>query len=172
MKDNDNEGWPGAVIDEVHTKAKESAPKFKPNVYLVLVGTNDCVQNRDIPKAGERLHSMIDDLFTASPRATVVLSSLIVNRNSTIDGRVKDVNAQYKKLADELRAAHKRVVFADMHGADGPQVNDLVADGTHPTDAGYKKLAHIFYKALVDASNSHFLQPPEKVDGLPDSGPQ
>ncbi|KAL1847231.1 hypothetical protein VTK73DRAFT_10412 [Phialemonium thermophilum] len=56
-----------------------------------------------------------------------------------------------------------------MHGPDGPQKGELV-DGTHPDDAGYRKMAAIWYRALVDASAAGFLQKPQPVQGLPDNG--
>lgn len=47
MADNDCEGWPGYVITQVAEKAELSIPS-KPNLVLLHVGTNDCVQSIDI----------------------------------------------------------------------------------------------------------------------------
>lgn len=169
MTDGDNEGWPGFVVDEVFGKANESVPKFKPNLVLINAGTNDCIQDLDVTATGARMRAMILGLLSMSPRATVVLSSLIVNKEAATEANVLNVNKQYQLVATSLRASGRRVVFADMHGPDGPVVEDLV-DDTHPNDLGYRKMAAIWYRGISEASTAGFLISPEPVDGVPDDG--
>ncbi|KAH8911596.1 SGNH hydrolase [Coniochaeta sp. PMI_546] len=169
MADNDNEGWPGYVIDQVYAKANASVPAWKPNVILVNAGTNDCSQNKSIDHAGDRMLAMLEHLFVMSPRATILLSSLIINKNSTVEGRVVRANDEYRAVATTLKAKGRRLVFVDMHGPDGPQPADM-SDNTHPNDNGYKKMATLWYNGLVDASKAGFLEAPEPVDGVPDNG--
>lgn len=171
MNDNENEGWPGFVITQVQAKADESVPISKPNVILINAGTNDCIQNIDTPNAGVRMTSMVNRLFTQSPEATVVLSTLIPNRDAAVESRTLDVNKQYVKVVSDLAAQGKRVVLADMRGPAGPTIDDIVDDGTHPSDAGYKKMAMVWMNALVQAALDGKLQPAEAVEGLPDNGP-
>lgn len=169
MVDNDNEGWPGYVVNQVSAKANASVPPWKPNVVLVNAGTNDCSQNVDLDRAGERMLAMLEHIYVMTPRATVILSSLIFNKNATVDGRVLAVNGKYRALAADLRAKGRRIVYAEMHGADGPLPSDM-SDNTHPNDKGYKKMATLWYNALVDASKAGLLVAPEPVDGVPEDG--
>jgi lysophospholipase L1-like esterase len=169
MVDNDVEGWPGYIIDQVHDKGHQSAPVWKPNVFLINAGTNDCIQNVNITTAGTRLRKLVHDMVADSPEATIILSSLLVNGDSATEARVQIVNPQIQDLVNDFRMAGVRVIYAEMHGPDGPQVSDLV-DGTHPNDGGYAKMAAIWYNALVDASNLGFLQTAESVPGVPDNG--
>jgi lysophospholipase L1-like esterase len=169
MTDNDNEGWPGYVIDQVYAKANDSVPQWKPNVILVNAGTNDCSQDNDIVHAGDRMRAMVEHLFEMSPRATVLLSSLIVNKDSNVEANVLAVNVQYRALAADLKARGRRLVFVDMHGPDGPLLEDM-ADSTHPNDEGYLKMGALWYKGLVDASKDGFIVAPEPVYGVPDDG--
>jgi len=169
MPDNDVEGWPGYVIDQVFAKANSSVPAWKPNVILVNAGTNDCSQNKSIDRAGERMLAMLEHLFDMSPRATIVLSSLIINKNATVEDRVLNVNDQYREVAAGLKAKGRRLVFAEMHGGDGPQVADM-SDDTHPNDRGYQKMAVLWYNALATADRGGLLVAPEPVDGVPDDG--
>ncbi len=155
--------------EHVYSKAKLSVPEYQPNVILVNAGTNDCLQNVNISGASARMENMVLGLFAMSPKTTVVLSSLIPNANAKAEANVLKVNAQYAALATKLQAAGRHVVFVDMHAANGPQPSDLV-DGTHPDDAGYAKMAAIWYMGLVQASNSGWLQKADPVDGLPDDG--
>jgi lysophospholipase L1-like esterase len=169
MSDGDNEGWPGYVVDQVFDKANASVPKWKPNLILINAGTNDCIQNRSVAEVGSRMRSLILGVLSMSPRATVVLSSLLVNKQPATETNVLNVNQQYMLLATSLRASGQRVVFADMHAADGPQLADLV-DDTHPNDNGYRKMAKIWYRSISQASLAGFLTSPEPVSGVPDEG--
>ncbi|KAK8069124.1 GDSL-like Lipase/Acylhydrolase [Apiospora phragmitis] len=170
MKDNENEGWPGFVIDEVHDKSNQNVPITKPNLVLINAGTNDALQNRDVDNAGARITSMINDIFTQSPQATVVLSSLIPNANTDAQSRAVKINSQYDNVVNTLRGQGRRVVFANMQSAAGPTLGDLVQDGTHPTDAGYVKMANVWMDAIVQASLAGFLQKAEPLAGFPDDG--
>jgi lysophospholipase L1-like esterase len=154
-----NEGWPGYIISQIDDKAKASVPKWKPNVVLVNAGTNDCVQNVDIPNAGARMQGMLQDVWSLSPNSTIVLSSLLVNAAAGTEKNVELVNPQYASLAKQLQAQGKKLVYVDMHASNGPQLSDLV-DGTHPDDAGYAKMAAIWLTGLQEASSKGWLSPP------------
>ncbi|KAJ4402643.1 hypothetical protein N0V85_005263 [Neurospora sp. IMI 360204] len=170
MEDNEVEGWPGYRIHEVHAKARTAVPANKPNVVLINAGTNDATGNLNISTAGDRMGAMIDEVFAASPRAVVILSTLIINMVPANEERVVIVNDQFRGLTQRMRDAGKRVILVDMHDATkGPIPADMF-DITHPTDVGYRKMANIWYQGIVEASNLKWLQAPEPISGLPDSG--
>jgi lysophospholipase L1-like esterase len=159
MSQNLNEGWPGYIISQVDAKAQASVPKWKPNVILVNAGTNDCVQNVDIPNAGTRMQTLLQDVWNLSPNSTIVLSSLLVNSAAATEKNIEAVNPQYAALAKQLQGQGRKLVYVDMHTANGPQVGDLV-DGTHPNDAGYAKMAAIWLGGLQEAAGQGWLAPP------------
>jgi len=170
MVDSEVEGWPGFRIEQVHEKAREAVPRYKPNVILVNVGTNDAVQNRNVSAAGERMEAMITDLFNMSPRAVVILSTLLVNKNPANERNVLAINQQFGALVPRLSDQGRRIILVDMHAADsGPLLQDLV-DETHPGDVGYAKMAGTWLWGLSQVNNLGWLQRPEPIPGLPDSG--
>jgi lysophospholipase L1-like esterase len=171
MVDHDVEGWPGLRVGQVRAKAMaaESVPLWKPNVVLINAGTNDATQNWEVGGAGGRMEGLMRDVWAVSPRAVVVLSTLLVNLVAEAERNVVMINRQYAELAWRLRAEGRRVVLADMHGLDGPLPEDM-ADHTHPNDKGYWKMAGIWYRALELASDAGWLQAPEPVFGIPDNG--
>src|SRR3569833_270196 len=168
MVDNDNEGWSGYVISEVHAKAKVSLPKWKPNIVLINLGTNDASKNVDISAAGSRMLSLLQEVWADSPGATVVLSTLLVNSNANTSKNVDIINKQYVALVSQLRQQGEKILLADMHSAEGPHLDEL-ADGTHPTDYGYSKMAVLWAKAIQEADKAGFISKPANV-GIPDDG--
>ncbi|KAL2192426.1 carbohydrate esterase family 3 protein [Corynascus similis CBS 632.67] len=187
MRDNDVEGWSGYRVEQVHAKAMAtaSAPYYKPNVVLINAGTNDATQDFNVSTTGERMEALIRDLWRVSPRAVVVLSTLLVNGDPESELNVININAQYRALVERLQLEggvkgegtdenrwrrRNRIVLAEMHdGDDAPGLDDIV-DGTHPNDEGYRKMAKIWYAALCTASEKGWLRAPERVRGVPDDG--
>lgn len=163
MKDNNNEGHPGYTIDAVFGCAKEAVPKMKPNVVLINLGTNDAIQNKDVDHAGERMEKLINYLYDTVKETTVILSALIPNKNKDHEANVVKINKQFVDLYHKLHGQKKRIVYVDMHGPNGPKVEDITDDGTHPNDEGYKKMAALWYKALQVASYRNYISKPEEV---------
>ncbi|KAJ0140678.1 hypothetical protein CTA2_1653 [Colletotrichum tanaceti] len=164
MRDNENEGWPGFRIDEVLEKARVSVPATLPNLVLVNAGTNDCVQARDPDRAGARMLGMLDLVWAASGRATVALSTLLPHGNDTTEACVLGVNGQLRALVAEQQALSRKIVLADMHAGDGrgPLRSDLV-DGVHPSDAGYVKMANVWFASIKDAASRGWLESPQPL---------
>lgn len=158
MSDNENSGWPGFIIDQVHDKSNSDTAAYRPNLILVNAGTNDAIQNVDIPNSGARMRSMLADVYAQSTRATVVLSGLIRNADSGTQARAVQINSQFQSLAASLRAEGKAIIWADMQGSNGPLASDLSPDGTHPVDLGYQKMATIWYNAIGQADAAGFLR--------------
>ncbi|KAI1120810.1 carbohydrate esterase family 3 protein [Nemania abortiva] len=170
MEDNDVEGWPGDIIDQVRAKANAALPKYKPNLVLLNVGTNDCTGNVDLANAGKRMSSLIDDIYKGSPRATIILSTLLVRSDASKQKCVVDLNNQFKTVAAAQRANGRRLVLVDMQPPAGPTTAQLV-DGTHPTEAGYAKMATIWFNGIKVADDAKFLLTKEAISGNPDGVP-
>lgn len=157
---NDNEGWPGYRIAQVHEKAQASVSTYLPNLVLVNAGTNDCVQDAEPDTAGERMLAMLEDVWADSSRGTIVLSTLLPNEYA--DGCVQDVNQQFRDLVEAQQALSRKVVLADMYSDEGPTLEDLV-DGTHPGDEGFVKMANVWFAAIEDAAGRGWLEEPQEL---------
>ena len=160
MEDNENEGWPGFVVDEVREKAEEAAPQWRPNVYLINAGTNDCVRDIDIPGFGGRMEQLLQVLYDATPEATVLLSTLLVNGDSDANDRTTEVNEQIKQLVSDQQGEGRPIILVDFQGPNGLTLDDI-QDGVHPTDDGYAKMAPFWFDGLVEADSQGFLQAPQ-----------
>ncbi|PSR81424.1 SGNH hydrolase-type esterase domain-containing protein [Coniella lustricola] len=179
MDENAVEGWPGYRIDQVMAKAAAAVPRYLPNVILLNVGTNDCVQNWNMDNTtqkstvepslttnstfdvGDRMRILVNDLLEWSPNTTVIMSTLILNKQDAVNTRVNDANAQFRDVAAALKADGKRVVLADMTtAAGGPNITTM-ADVTHPNDVGYALMANRWYVALQEAGQQGLLMAPD-----------
>lgn len=178
MAGNAVEGWPGYRIDQVMPKAQTAVPASRPNVILLNVGTNDCVQDFDMDNTtrisalapvltsnvnytvGDRMRIFVEDLFNWSPNATVVMSTLILNKMADTNKRVDDANAKFAAVAASLQAQGRRVVLANMSAAAGGPNISTMADVTHPNDIGYSMMANRWYIALKEASDRNFIVAP------------
>ena len=144
--DNDNEGHPGYRIDQVAAGADGWLAAYHPDVVLLNAGTNDTIQNYDLPNAPARLRALIDQIIADEPAVTVVFSTLVPSKDATNNARVQAFNAQLPAIAQAEAAAGKKVRLADLNST--LTTADIGDDGIHPTDAGYVKLANLWYAAL------------------------
>ncbi|KAI1282704.1 SGNH hydrolase-type esterase domain-containing protein [Xylaria sp. FL0933] len=170
MPDNDFEAYGGNRISQIHDHAKNIVPQEQPNVFVINVGTNNVLQYKDTDVAGQHMESFIDYLLDASPRSTVVLSTLLTNTVPNREPLILDINRQFRELYPKYE--NNTVVLAELHPSSGlpgrPQVEDISYDGSHPTDRGYEIMGHIMAQAVQDADRRGYLRWPE--DGEPYDG--
>ncbi|CZR48139.1 uncharacterized protein FPRO_12749 [Fusarium proliferatum ET1] len=162
MTDRDNEGWPGYVIDQVHNEFRKSM-WMKPNLVLINAGTNDCNQKIDINGAGGRMKALVDDIYSNIPGVTIVLSTIVRSTNVTNDACASKVSKQIRQLVKTYRS--QRIGLADINPV--LPTSMLQKDGIHPTDAGYKLFASVWWDAIRKIQAD--IQPPAKVSGIDDA---
>ncbi|PYH76331.1 SGNH hydrolase [Aspergillus uvarum CBS 121591] len=151
----EHEGWRGFRLDEIEKKARKSVPRLKPNLFTINAGSNDCIQKLNIDDFGKRMSAMLNYLWLASPGSTILLSTLVCNADQEINSQVLRVNDQIRTLVRQ-KATHGRIILADMYTERGPTFIDLV-DGTHPGDAGYRKMADVWFSGFQEAAIMGFI---------------
>lgn len=150
MSDNDNEGHIGLRIEEVAASPLDSVLVYQPNLFLINLGTNDAAQDFDVDNAGTRMIALIDKIYASVPDTTVILSTLIPNKNADTNARVQVINEQFRSQVLS-NYNDKKLFLADMN--DGFLTTEDLNDDTHPTDAGYQKMAAVFYSAVKYAES-------------------
>ncbi|KAJ6057366.1 hypothetical protein N7460_000640 [Penicillium canescens] len=160
MKDRDNEGWVGKRIEEVATYAERTIPKA-PNLILINAGTNDALQNFDVPNAGVRMNQMLTRLYDTIPGTTIILSTLLPNNNEKAQANSVIINEQYRNIVAARQKNNDRIVLAEM--SDYIKHTDLLPDGTHPTGPGYEKMASVWWAAIQEAESKELLQKPKDI---------
>jgi lysophospholipase L1-like esterase len=144
MADRDHEGHSGWRIDEIATIITNRLQRYRPNVVTLHIGTNDMGQNHQVAGAPTRLASLIDQIFSAAPDASIVVASLIHARNPDVESRVLAYNAQIRGIVQARANAGKHIFMVDMSSVD---VADL-RDDLHPNDGGYRKMAAVWNEGI------------------------
>jgi len=135
-------GIAGAITDQ-------SCSTYKPNIVLLMIGTNDILQNIDLGNAPARLASLVDEIITDAPNALLVVSSIPPCCN---DATVQTYNATIPDMVKSRAQAGKHILFVDAHAAfvkDANYKTDYISsDGLHPSSNGYAVIGDLFYGAI------------------------
>jgi len=135
---------------------KNTIKKYKPDIVLLLIGTNDVVLGstgitEDFSVAGseENLHSLLDYILEDLPSNSKLFIGSIPEY--ALFGGDPELIAEYnetvEKVANEYAKSGNNVEFADVHGClDG--VNDLSTDQIHPSSTGYEKIGKFWAKVI------------------------
>ncbi|KAJ4258177.1 hypothetical protein NW762_008322 [Fusarium torreyae] len=169
MKDNDHEAVSGDIIDQVHDRLKNSIG-YKPNIVIINAGTNDASRNIDPDGAGDRMNSLLKDIWGASGMGDtcVMLSTILDTTHQT--GKVTRIaiNHRYRELVKKLSGEGKCIYLADMDPPTGGGAGWITWDDydpaettkTHPNDEGHRKMAYVFYKAINAAADDGKIKKP------------
>lgn len=159
-------------------------------IVCLLGGTNDIHQNYssakgDPDKVFERLQALISEIKTQAPDATIFVGSIphfdfykngtlteggnwwnwlsgyAVNDGAIPNGLIDKYNAKIKAYAEETAG----VYFVDVCSV--VTDDDIRADGCHPNEAGYTKIATAYSNAIQDYyTNKEYLKKDNSQDDL------
>lgn len=158
LPDRDHEGHSGWRIDQLQANIATWLPAARPNVVLLHIGTNDMNRNHEVATAPARLGALIDQITTAAPTMTVIVSSLVPSTTPEVQARVAAFNAQIPGLVKERRDRGYKVGFVDMASVTTADLNDSL----HPNNNGYLKMADAFYGGIAQAQADNWIT--EQVD--------
>lgn len=156
MTENHNEGHPGAIITEIATFAKASLPQ-RPNVILLMAGTNDMAQSLNVSDAPRRLGVLIDQCHTACPDAVILVAQLTPSSSNTTQANVAVFNPTIPDLVAARVSNGTKALVVNMEAF--VTTNDLI-DGLHPNDIGYGKMAQGWLEGLQEAMAKGWITPP------------
>lgn len=137
-----NEGHSGWKIDMLLPLVPMPALQPTPHIILLMIGTNDIAQNDNLANAPKRLGGLIDKVIMSAPDALIVVAQLTPLRSSAA---VQTYNMAVPAIVQERAAAGKHVILVDQFT--GFPTSEL-GDGVHPNEAGYKRMAGVWYKAI------------------------
>ncbi|MEU8077991.1 ricin-type beta-trefoil lectin domain protein [Catellatospora citrea] len=142
LGDHDHEGHSGWRIDQLDANIVNWMRAYAPRTVLLHIGTNDIGQNYDVANAPARLSALIDKIRLLGPQTEIFVAQVIPRSNATEEARSVTFNAAIPGIVAQKGP---RTHLVDMHSA--LTLADL-ADGLHPNQAGYDKMAAKWYAAL------------------------
>lgn len=122
---------------------------------ILSAGTNDGLQNYKVHTAGERMDSLITELYDAVPGTTIILSTLIPNGKKPVP--ISTISEQFRDLVAKRRAQNDSIILAEMSTF---IKSDQLVDGIHPTASGYEEMASVWWAAIQEAEKEGFLSAP------------
>lgn len=170
MADNDVEAIPGETIDQTHERIRRSAPIWQPNVYLINCGTNDASASSGQNGAGERMRNMIETMFSHTPDAVVILSTLL--QHGRVQPQVENINRQYRSLVQQMQGPdpknpRAKVFLAEMQDGFITHPRDIW-DNIHPNWEGFRKMAAVWVNAINKVNDLNWLKAPNGNTRFPD----
>lgn len=131
--------------------ARPSITQYKPNIILLMIGTNDINGNYDNANAPKRLGDLLDEIYSVDPDVLVVLAQIVPTRTDGTNQAVSAYNAGIPPLVDARTAQGRHLLLVDMYGefvANPNYKQQWLGDNLHPNDAGYAKMAEVWYSAI------------------------
>lgn len=151
-----HEGYSGYTIDPssrsgISPLVDAALSAAKPNIILLMIGTNDIDLSVDVATAPMRLGNLLDRIITDTPNALLVVAKLTPLNYDAGNERVRAYNDAMPALIASRSAAGKHITLVDMYAPFVANPNfktALLADQWHPNPAGYLIMAQTWYDAI------------------------
>jgi lysophospholipase L1-like esterase len=150
--DKDHAGIGGERIDQVSDRIHGLLNNYHPDVVLLMIGTNDILQNNKLEDAPNRLSQLIDQITTESPNTQLFIGSIPPDKNAERQKLVDKYNSAIPGIVKSKKAAGKNVTFVDISS---PMNIDDLEDDVHPTPTGNNKIARSWYEAIRDKNTTY-----------------
>jgi lysophospholipase L1-like esterase len=145
LPDKDHEGHSGWRIDQIRRSIDGWLEMYRPDVVLLLIGTNDMLRHYHTATAARRLGSLIDRIHALRPATKIFVSSI----PPSADVHANVAIGSYDKAVRRIVAARARARWPVWFVDGGRLTRADLADGVHPNNVGYQKLARLWYRALA-----------------------
>ncbi|HEX7499782.1 MAG TPA: SGNH/GDSL hydrolase family protein, partial [Polyangia bacterium] len=129
--------------------------KYTPHIVLLMIGTNDAIDNYDMANAPTRLGNLIDTIYSQLPDVLIVVAQPIPSRgdaskgdDTALSGRIKTYDDAIPAVVKARADKGKHILIVDMFTPFNPNKASLIEDQWHPNLAGYVLLGTQWYSAL------------------------
>ena len=148
--DPDHQGVSGRTATELDSLVSGIASSFRPEVVLLMIGTNDVLRETnaastvplEIVSIVNKIHAVDQDTYVL----VAELPTLSASTGPDVPARLNATNAGIANAVNQLEDAGHAVSFVDTSSL---TLGDLT-DGIHPNTTGYAKLASIWFDAIQD----------------------
>ena len=121
---------------------------------------NPPVASEPYNTAPDRLGSLIDQCIKGSPNAAILVAQIINSGNAATESRIETFNNAIPGVVTQRADAGHHVMVVDMRSI----TTNYLKDDLHPNDAGYKKMADLWFAGLQAADAKGWIKPPVGPD--------
>lgn len=123
----------------------------KPNVILLMIGTNDVNLGYNTSTAPARLSSLIQSLYTLAGNDVSLFVASIPPQGTS--SAVTTFNAKIPGIVDHYRTEGRDIHFVDIYSAINASYSTLMnGDNLHPNGAGNEVIAETWRNAIEAAA--------------------
>lgn len=144
-------GWTIEGNNGIAQLVGTSIPNYKPHIITLMIGTNDINGNINVADAPNRLGRLLDSIFMRDPNILVVLAQIVPTRTDGTNNTIRAYNAAMPDLVSTRVSKGQHIVLVDMYTAftnDPNYKQSLLGDNLHPNQAGYNRMAEVWFQAL------------------------
>jgi lysophospholipase L1-like esterase len=127
-------------------------PQFTPHIVLLMIGTNDAIDNIDLGNAPTRLGALIDSIYQQLPNVLLVVAQPIPSRDDALNVRIQSYNSGIPAVIQTRDGAGRHILLVNMYPVIANDANyktTLLQDTWHPNAAGHALLGQTWYNALA-----------------------
>ena len=147
--DMDHEGHWGWKADEILAQLDGWARKFRPDVVLVHLGSNDIFRREPHDETVAELAEIIATLRKHNPRVKILVATLISVADPGGDELISELNDLLPAMVKRLTTPESPVILVDQYEGFDPYRDTY--DRIHPNEAGAKKMARKWLEAIASA---------------------
>lgn len=151
-------GWaiaPNGGRSGISTLVDMVMPMYKPDIVLLMIGTNDAIDNYEMAQAPARLERLIDAIYAQLPNVLIAVAQLTPTRGDASKGddtglnaRISSYNAAIPGIVKARADAGRHIVSVDMNTLFAREQRSLLEDECHPNAQGFAKLGAEWYAAI------------------------
>jgi acyl-CoA thioesterase-1 len=146
VPDCDYEGVSGLTLDGLKPRVAGWVRRARPDVILLHMGTNDILRGADPGEAAELLEGVLAEITRVSD-AHVIVAGVWGQRG---DVRTREAFERLSAVTVAgIRQRGHSVRFVDVTGL---LTQNQLADGLHPNAAGYRVIASMWERQIMDAT--------------------
>lgn len=146
--DHEHAGTGGARIDQVNVQVPQLMGSYRPDVVIVMLGTNDVGQRYQLDGVQERMISLLRRIRQFRPAARVFVATIPKWANADQNVYVDQVNGGIAAAVVQFNDAKTTLIpVGSLAGAD--PAKELGPDGVHLTPCGYARVAFILWTHMA-----------------------
>lgn len=142
-----HEGHPGMSVEGVSGRIQGWMRAFKPDVVLLMIGTNDAADDPLVLEAWEIHFSVIVDRILSRRDTKLFVSTIPPGQYERAQRGREAINDTIRGYVAERQKRDADLVLVDIWDKIDEQFD--LSDVNHPNETGYKKIADEFAKVFI-----------------------